>query len=376
MEDLYEILEVPRDATQADIKKAYRKLVHEYHPDAHPGDKDVEEKFKKINAAYSVLNDPEKRARYDQFGTTNPNSDPFGGMGMDLGDLFGDLFSQAFGGGFSSSRRNYNPNSPRRGDDIEMVVNVSLLEAYTGITREIEVMKSEVCSACEGTGAKKGTKPETCSRCHGSGQVQQRQQSLFGNFVSITTCPDCHGTGKIIKEKCEKCKGSGFVRKKHKLEVKIPAGVERNMRLRIPGAGEPGINGGSAGDLYLIIDVELNPDFERDRADLHTSLILTYPQAVLGTETEIKTLDGSLEKISVPSGTSHGQVLKVKGKGMPKVNSALNVKGDLYVHVFIEIPTKLTEKQRELIKELAEEMKAPITENKSGFAEKLKNLFK
>ncbi|MBR0316039.1 MAG: molecular chaperone DnaJ [Synergistaceae bacterium] len=377
MEDLYEILEVSRDATQADIKKSYRKLVHQYHPDSHPGDKDIEEKFKKINAAYSVLNDPEKRARYDQFGTTDPNSDSFGGFGgMDLGDLFGDIFSQAFGGGFSSSRRSYNANSPRRGDDIEMVVRVSLLEAYTGVVREIEVMKSEICDTCNGTGAKAGTKPETCSRCHGTGQIQQRQQSLFGNFVSITTCPDCHGTGKIIREKCEKCKGVGYVRKKHKLDVKIPAGVERNSRLRIPEAGEPGINGGSAGDLYLIIDVELNSDFERDRADLHTSLLLTYPQAVLGTETEIKTLDGSIEKISVPSGTSHGEVLKIKGKGMPKINS--KTKGDLYVHVFIEIPKNLTEKQRELIKALADEMKAPVSdsENKSGFAEKLKNLFK
>ena len=377
MEDLYEILEVSRDASQADIKKAYRKLVHQYHPDSHPGDKDIEEKFKKINAAYSVLNDPEKRARYDQFGTTDPNSNPFGGMGgMDLGDLFGDLFSQAFGGGFSTgSRRQYNPNSPQRGDDIEKVINISLLEAFTGTTRDIEITKTETCQHCNGTGAKPGTKPETCSRCHGSGQVKQTQQSFFGQFVSITTCPDCHGTGKIIKEKCDECNGSGRVRKKQKIEgIKIPAGIARNMRIRVPGKGEAGFNGGSSGDLYLIIDVEVNTDFERDGADLHTSLILTYPQAVLGAETEIKTLDGKIEKISIPSGTSHGQVLKIKGKGMPKLNS--KTFGDLYAHVFIEIPTKLTDKQRELIQSLADEMKTPVSENKSGFAEKLKNLFK
>ncbi|MBQ7196001.1 MAG: molecular chaperone DnaJ [Synergistaceae bacterium] len=375
MEDLYEILGVSRDATQADIKKAYRQLVKQYHPDAHPGDKDVEEKFKKINAAYSVLNDPDKRARYDQFGTTNPNSDPFGGMGgMDLGDLFGDIFSQAFGGGFSgfsSSRRQSNSNAPRRGDDIEMIVNVTLLEAMKGVTREINVMKWENCQHCNGTGAKPGTKPETCPKCHGSGQVRQSQQSLFGQFVSITTCPDCHGTGKIIKEKCDECSGRGKIRKKHKLEVKIPAGVERNMRLRIPDAGEDGINGGPAGDLHLIIDVGLDSNFERSGADLHTSLILTYPQAVLGTEAEIVNLDGTKEKISVPAGTSHGQVLKIKGKGMPKVNSKST--GDLYAHVFIEIPKKLTDKQRELIKLLADEMKAPVSENKSGFTDWLKD---
>ena len=378
MEDLYEVLGVPRDATQADIKKAYRKLVHQYHPDSHPGDKDVEEKFKKINAAYTVLNDPEKRARYDQFGTTGPNQDPFGGMGgMDLGDLFGDIFSQAFGGGFaSSSRRQASANSPRRGDDIEMIVNVTLLEAMKGVTRDLNVMKWETCQHCEGTGAKPGTKPETCSRCHGQGQVQQRQQTLFGQFMSVSTCPDCHGTGKIIKEKCDECKGRGQVRKKHKLEVKIPAGVERNMRLRIPEAGESGVNGGSPGDLYLVIDVEVNPDFERQGADLHTSLLLTYPQAVLGTEAEIKTLDGTIEKITVPAGTSHGQVLKLKGKGMPKLNSVRNATGDLYAHVFIEVPTKLTDKQRELIKQLADEMQAPVSENKAGFTDWLKNLIK
>lgn len=372
MEDLYAILEVPKDATQADIKKAYRKLVHQYHPDAHPGDKDIEEKFKKINAAYSVLNDPEKRARYDQFGTADPNANPFGGMGgMDLGDLFGDLFAQAFGGGFSSRRRN-DPNAPTRGDDIEQIIHVTLLEASKGVTRDVDVMKSETCQHCNGTGAKPGTKPETCPRCHGQGQIRQAQQSLFGQFVSITTCPDCRGTGKIIRDKCDECKGTGHVRKRHTIEVKIPAGVERNMRLRVPGAGEAGRNGGSPGDLYLLIDVEIHPNFERDGADLHTTLILTYPQAVLGAEVKVKTLDGTEESLTIPAGTQHGQTLKLKGKGMPRLNSALKSYGDLYVHVYIDIPKNLTDKQRELVKALADEMKAPVSDGDSGIFGKFK----
>lgn len=354
--------------------------MHEYHPDAHPGDKDIEEKFKKINAAYTVLSDPDKRAKYDQFGTTGPSgSDPFGGMGgMDLGDLFGDIFSQAFGGGFGggfSSRRQARADAPMRGDDIETVVTISLLEAMKGVTRDIDVQKWETCQHCSGTGAKPGTKPETCSTCKGQGQVQRRQQTIFGTMMSVTTCPDCHGTGKIIRDKCDECHGHGQVQKKKKLEVKIPAGVERNMRLRIPGAGEAGINGGSAGDLYLIIDVELDPNFERDGSDLHTSLVLTYPQAVLGTEAKIKTLDGTEESISVPAGTSHGQVLKLKGKGMPKVNSPLKLTGDLYAHVYIDIPKKLTDKQKELIKSLAEEMSAPVDAGESGFFGKFKKWF-
>ena len=374
MEDLYEILEVPRNASQEDIKKAYRKLVHQYHPDSHPGDKDIEEKFKKINAAYSVLNDPEKRAKYDQFGTADPKSNPFGGMGgFDFGDL-GDIFAQAFGGGFGGfSSRSRSANSPRQGDDIEQVVHITLLEAMKGVTRDIDVMKWETCQHCSGTGAKPGTKPETCPRCNGRGQVRQSQQSIFGQFMSITTCPDCHGTGKIIRNKCDECGGSGNIRKKHTLEVKIPPGVTTNNRIEIPKAGEAGINGGPAGDLYLIIDVEVHPDFERDGADLHTRLILTYPQAVLGTEAKIKTLDGTEELLSVPSGTQHGQILKVKGKGMPRLNS--KAVGDLYVHVFIEIPKKLTDKQRELIKSLADEMKAPVSEEDSGLKGWFKGLF-
>lgn len=376
MEDLYEILGVPRNASQADIKKAYRQLVKQYHPDAHPGDKEVEEKFKKINAAYTVLNDPEKRARYDQFGTTGPgNSNPFGGMGgVDFGDIFGDIFSQAFGGFGGSSRRN--PNAPRQGNDIETIIHITLLEAMKGVSRDVEFSKSENCQHCNGTGAKPGTKPETCPQCRGQGQVRQRQQTMFGVFESITTCPECHGTGKVIKDKCDECHGTGRVRKKQKSSVKIPPGVASNTRLVIHGAGEDGINGGPSGDLYLVIDVELDRNFERDGADLHTTLLITYPQAVLGTDTEIKTLDGTVEKLTIPAGTQHGEVIKLRGKGMPKLNSPLNTSGDLYVHVYIDIPKELTDKQRELIKSLADEIKAPVNDGNSGLLGKFRSFFK
>lgn len=374
MEDLYEILGVPRDASQADIKKAYRQLVMKYHPDAHPGDKEAEEKFKKINAAYSVLENEEKRAKYDRFGTTGSSGDPFGGMGVDLGDLFGDLFSQVFGGGMGG-RRQADPNAPRRGRDIEMVIKISLIDAAKGVKKDIEVPRLDKCKTCNGSGAKAGTKPEVCGTCHGSGRVRQVQQSFLGQFMTETTCPNCHGSGKIIKEKCPDCQGSGQVHKVHKLEVKIPAGVNRGTRVCVRGEGEEGLNGGANGDLYLVTDVAPDKNFERDGADLHTPLILTYPQVVLGSEATVKTLIDGDEKINVPAGTSHGQVLRVKGKGMPKLNRP-NSRGDLYAHVFIDIPSKLTDKQKALITELAKEMDAPVGTNEPGFFDKVKNLFK
>ena len=379
LEDLYQILGVSRNATHDEIKKAYRQLVKQYHPDAHPGDKDIEEKFKKINAAYTVLSDDEKRARYDQFGTTGPSDSgsPFGNMGgVDLGDLFGDLFGSGFGGfgGFGGSR--YNPNAPQRGRDIETIIHVTLLEAMQGITRDVEFSRAENCQHCNGTGAKPGTKPETCPTCKGSGQTRTRQQTMFGVFESITTCSHCHGTGKVIKDKCDECNGTGRIRKKQKRGVKIPAGVSNGMRLVIHGAGEEGINGGETGDLYLVIAVDEHKDFERDGSDLHTTFIITYPQAVLGADVEVKTLDGTPEKLTIPSGTQHGDTLKIRGKGMPKLNSPLNLTGDLYVHVYVDIPKKLTDKQRELIKALADEMSAPVNDEDSGFFGKVKGLFK
>lgn len=374
MEDLYQLLEVSRDASQADIKKSYRQLVRKYHPDTHPGDKEAEEKFKKINAAYSVLSDPDKRAKYDRFGSAD-GADPFsGGMGgADFGDIFGDLFSQVFGGGFGS-RTQADPNAPRRGDSLEMMLDVTLIEAAQGVAREIEVPRWENCGTCGGSGAKPGTSPETCSSCGGTGRKRVMQNTLFGRMVSETVCPECGGRGKIIKEKCPDCGGRGQIRRKHKLEVKVPPGVERGTRLRIPGAGEAGVNGGQPGDLYLVINVGDSKQFDRDGADLHTRLVLNYPQAVLGAEVEIDTLLDGKQKLSVPAGTIPGHVLKMRGQGMPRLGRAKS-RGDLYIHVFVDIPSKLTDRQRELITQLADEMDTPVSSGEPGFFDKFKKLF-
>ncbi|MCL2009592.1 MAG: molecular chaperone DnaJ [Synergistaceae bacterium] len=380
MEDLYRILGVARNASQAEIKKVYRQLVRQYHPDTNKDNPEAEEKFKKINAAYSVLGDPEKRARYDQFGTADGGQNPFGGgfeggFGGGFGDLFGDLFEQVFGAGMGGmGGRRADPTAPRRGSDLEMGVRVTLLEAANGATHNLEIPRWDTCAACGGNGAKPGTSPQICDKCGGRGQVETVQRTPFGQFMSVNACPNCQGKGKIIQERCPDCGGRGQIRQKHKVEVKIPAGVEIGTRLRIAGEGESGLNGGPHGDLFLVIDVERHKDFERDGGDLHSRLTLTYPQAVLGTSVYIPTLIDGDEKIDVPAGTSHGRILKVKGRGMPRLRGPRG-RGDLYVHVFVDIPTKLTDKQKALILDLANEMKTPTGTGEEGLFNKFKKLF-
>lgn len=375
LEDLYQILGVPRDASQADIKKVYRQLVRQYHPDTNRDNPEAEDKFKKINAAYSVLSDPEKRARYDQFGTVdggggNPFEGGFGGGGF--GDIFGDLFEQVFGGGMGGRR--VDPNAPRRGSDLEMGISVTLLEAAGGVTRTLEIPRWDSCTTCSGTGAKPGTSPRTCDTCGGRGQAESVQRTPFGQFVSVNTCPRCQGKGKVVTDPCSDCEGRGQVRRNHKVEVKVPAGVETGTRLRITGEGEGGLNGGPSGDLFLVVEVERHRDFERDGGDLHSRLILTWPQAVLGASMEIPTLIDGKEKIEIPSGTAHGRVLKVRGKGMPRLRGPRG-RGDLYIHVFVDVPSKLTDRQKELVTELAKEMKVPVSAGDEGIFDKFKKLF-
>jgi len=377
LEDLYGILGVARDASQTEIKKAYRHLVHEFHPDSNKDNPEAEEKFKKINAAYSVLSDPEKRDRYDQFGTADGGQNPFGGFdggfggSGGLGDLFGDLFEQVVRGG----GRRADPNAPRRGSDLEMGIRITLLEAANGATHNLEIPRWDTCGTCGGNGAKPGTSLKTCDKCNGRGQVEIVQNiPLLGPARAITTCPKCQGKGKIIQERCTGCGGRGQVRKNHKVEVKIPAGVETGTRLRIVGEGENGFNGGPHGDLFLVMDVEKHKDFEREGSDLRSRITLTYPQVVLGASLEIPTLIDGNEKIDIPAGTAHGRVLKVKGRGMPRLRGPRG-RGDLYVHVLVDIPKKLTDRQKSLVQELAKEMDTPINAGEEGILGKFKKLF-
>ena len=371
-DDYYEILGVPRDASATDIKKAYRQLVRKYHPDANPGNRDAEEHFKRVNEAYEVLGDAQKRAQYDQFGTVGDMSgggSPFEGFGG-MGDLFGDLFESVFSGG--TGRRRASPNAPRQGDDLELRLSVTLEEAATGTKKAVEIPRWETCETCRGSGAAPGTKAETCETCRGSGQVETRQQTPFGQFVSVNTCPRCGGTGKFIRTPCPDCNGQGRMRKRKSVDVRIPAGVDTGTRLRISGEGEAGINGGPAGDLYLVVEVAEHRDFKRDGADLHCRLTVTFPQVALGCTVPVRTLTGESETLEIPAGTQPGKVFRIRGKGMPRLRGARGT-GDLFVHTVVDVPTKLTDKQRALLEALAKEMNVEVADQ--GLFAKFKTLF-
>lgn len=363
--DLYKVLGVPRDASQEDIKRAYRKLVRKYHPDANPGDKEAEQRFKAINEAYEVLGDPQKRRQYDQFGTIGDDvgQGPFGGGFDPFGDIFGDIFDSMFGG-FGGTRQ----RGPSRGEDLEMTLSVSLEEAYFGSTRKVTLPRWEKCKRCDGSGAEPATEIRTCPACGGTGQRQHQQRTPFGTFVNVTTCTDCKGTGKRIDSPCKDCGGSGRVRKHREVEVKIPRGVDTGVRLRVAGEGGPGASGGPPGDLYLLIKVEEDPRFERHGDDLHLRKHITFPQAALGSEIEVETMEGS-EKLEIPQGTQSGHVIKLKGKGMPRLGRGGS--GNLYIHVVVDVPKKLSEKERALIEALAEEMDVSVKSG-GGFMEKLR----
>ncbi|NYV64535.1 molecular chaperone DnaJ [Bacillus sp. Gen3] len=369
--DYYEVLGLEKNASKEEIKKAYRKLSKKYHPDINK-EAGADEKFKEVKEAYEVLSDDQKRDQYDRFGHTDPNQG-FGGFGNgDFGGFggFEDIFSTFFGGG-SSRRRD--PNAPRQGADLQYTMSLEFEEAVFGKETVIEIPREENCDTCHGTGAKPGTKPETCSHCHGSGQLNTEQNTPFGKIVNRRVCNYCNGTGKMIKDKCKTCGGTGKVKKRRKINVKIPAGVDDGQQLRVSGQGEPGINGGPAGDLYIVFHVKEHEFFERDGDDIYCEVPLTFSQAALGDEIEVPTLHGKV-KLKVPSGTQTGTKFRLRGKGVPNVRG-YGV-GDQHIHVKVVTPTKLTEKQKQLLREFSEISGTIPDEHNESFFDKMKRAFK
>jgi molecular chaperone DnaJ len=361
--DYYEILGIKKDASKTDIKKAYRKLALKYHPDKNP-DKEAEEKFKEISEAYAVLYDDEKRKLYDQYGHVGIDqnysyedifkgadfSDIFRGMGFDFDFGFNDIFERFFGHRTGFNRRS---TTRSRGSDLRYDIEISLEDAFNGLESTIRVPRNEICDICHGSGAKPGTKPKTCSRCKGSGQMRQSRRTAFGMFTQITTCSDCNGAGTIIEKPCSECRGSGIVQKTRNIELKIPKGVDDGSQLRLAGEGEAGQGGN--GDLYIVIHIKKNPNFNRRRNDLHTIKNLLFTEATIGTKLDIKTIDGSIEKLKIPEGTQSGDIFKIRGRGMPSLYG--RGQGDLYVEVKLKTPDKLSRKAKKLVEELNKELK-------------------
>ena len=375
--DYYEVLGVEKNASDGEIKKAYRKLAMKYHPDQNPGDKTAEEKFKEINEAYEVLSDADKKARYDQYGFAgvDPNFNPnagfggfggggFGGFG-DLGDIFGDFF----GGGASSSGRR---RGPAKGQNVVSEIEISFEDAAFGCEREITFSRIETCSTCHGTGAKEGTSPQTCTYCHGTGTVRTQQNFMGMTMQSENPCPTCGGKGKLIKEPCTVCKGKGKVRRNKTVKVNVPAGIDNGQSFRLRGEGNCGSNGGPSGDVLVTVTVKPHALFERDGANVLCEMPITFTQAALGAEIEVPTLDGKV-RYNIPEGTQTGTTFRLKGKGIPYVG--YKNRGDQYVTVVVETPTKLTREQKELLKKLESTMDDEGQPKRKGFFEKLRDSF-
>lgn len=352
--DYYEVLGVSKTSSDADIKKAFRALAKKYHPDMHPGDKECEEKFKEAQEAYAVLSDPDKRKQYDQFGHAafdgaGGGAGGFDFSGMDMGDIFGDIFGDFFGGG-SRNRRN---DGPMKGANLRTSVRITFEEAVFGCEKEIEMVLKDECKTCHGTGAKPGTTPETCSKCGGKGKVVYTQQSFFGTVQNVQTCPECNGSGKIVREKCTDCRGSGYIASKKKIQVSIPAGIDNGQSIRIREKGEPGINGGPRGDLLVEVVVSGHPYLQRRDRDIYSTAEISYAQAALGGEIRIPTVDGDV-LYEVKPGTKTHTTIRLKGKGVPVLQSKGNVRGDHMVTLMIKTPTNLSAEAKDLLRRFDE----------------------
>jgi molecular chaperone DnaJ len=377
--DYYDVLGVPKNGSDDDIKKAYRKLAMKYHPDRNQGGDaaKAEEKFKEAKEAYEMLSDPQKRAAYDQHGHAGvdpnmrgggPGGEGFGGFAEAFGDIFGDIFGGAQGG-----RRGAGGQQVYRGNDLSYAMEISLEEAAGGKETQLRVPSWETCDTCNGSGAKPGTSPKTCTTCNGAGAVHMRQ----GFFSVQQTCPHCRGSGKIIPEPCTTCNGAGKLKKQKTLEVKIPAGINEGMRIRSAGNGEPGTNGGPAGDLYIEIRVKQHEIFERDGDDLHCTVPVALTTAALGGGIEVPTLGNNKAEIELPEGTQHGKTFRLRGKGIKGLRSSYP--GDLYCHVSVETPVKITEHQRKLLKELDDSFRKGgerHSPSAKSWADKVKDIFK
>lgn len=386
--DYYEVLGLQKGASDAEIKKAYRQMAKKYHPDLNPDDPEAEAKFKEVNEANDVLSDPDKKARYDQFGFAGVDpsygagagsggsggfggfggfSGGFSGGGVDLGDIFDNIF----GGGFSSGSRS-NPNAPRRGSDIVVSLSIGFMEACKGITHDIEINRVETCDECGGSGAKKGTTAKTCPDCRGTGKVNVRQQTMFGMMQTTKTCGKCGGKGKVIETPCPACGGNGVSQKKATITVNIPAGINDGQTIRLSGKGNAGANGGTRGDLKVRISVRPDKVFERDGDNILVEVPLTYTQAALGAEIDIPTIDGSM-KFTIPAGTQPGKVFTIRGKGVQHCQR--NGRGDQLVTVSIEVPTNLNKKQKDALQAFEDTLEGKNYSKRTSFFDKIKDLF-
>ena len=378
--DYYEVLGLKKGASDDEIKKAFRKMAMKYHPDRNPGDKNAEEQFKQINEAYSVLSDPDKKSKYDRFG--HAGVDPNAGFGGDGGfggfggfggaggfeDIF-DMFGGMFRGGGSRQRRR---NGPMKGNDLQKAMTITFEEAAFGTKKEIQISKYVECATCKGSGAEPGTSKKSCPKCGGTGEIRTTQKTPFGTFQSSSPCPDCGGTGQINEHPCRDCGGTGKVRKNVTISVDIPAGVDNDSVISIKGQGEPGSNGGPNGDLYVVLTVKPHKFFERKGQDLWLEIPITFDQAALGDDITVPTLEGKVS-YKVPPGTQPNTVFRLRGKGIKSLRSSR--KGDLYVRVILEVPTKLNGKQKKAIQNMAKEVRHDCYNKKSGFFESMKEFF-